>query len=95
MPQGEIETESDPNPVERLRGVVPGIEWALGREAVAPAILKVQPSPDWRQMRPEATWAAEIETGVRAMPEGMSKHYAGGLVASLFWASGQTDVTPA
>ncbi len=80
---------------DQLRGVVAAIEWALGRERVSPVSLRVQPNPDWRAQLMEAEWAGEIETGVRAMPEEMNRHYARGIASALRWTGGDTDITPA
>jgi len=90
----EQTSEADPAYAERLSGVVAALEWALGREAVAPASSRVSLSPDWREQHREQLWAEEIEEGVRALPAGMSTHWAGGIAAALTWSSGYTDVTP-
>jgi hypothetical protein len=92
--RGELTSEADPSYAERLSGIVAALEWALGREAVAPASSRVAPSPDWREQHREQLWAEEIEEGVRPLPAGTSTHKAGGIAAALTWSSGYTNVTP-
>jgi hypothetical protein len=92
--RGEVGHQSSATYDDHLRGVVAGLEWALGHSQTAPVSLKAHTSPDWRAQFMEAQWAGEIETGVRRTPAGMTTHFAGGVMAALLWASGQTENQP-
>jgi hypothetical protein len=92
--RGEIAIQKDADYLDQLRGIVAALEWVLGRESVSPASFQVQRLPDWRAQLLEAVRAGEIETDVRPMPEGVSKHYARGIASALRWTAGDTDITP-
>lgn len=88
-----IADEKDWLYTERLRGAADGLRW-MRKSGRAPTSGRHFAGSDRFNVYSEMEWAGEIETGVRALPSGMVKEYAGGVCVALAWASGDTDLPP-
>ncbi len=90
----ELADEDDPRYRSRLTGAQEALLWLMGRRATSPVSRALIETPGQSEGYHEAVRADEVTSGVRPLPQGLTRDYAGGVAAALMWAVEQTSEPP-